>query len=214
VFLSSQQPDGFISRTVGITYPKPYQMFKPSLAQLAILGSQQTGSYEWPRKEDYGKLQRYVDHRFGYDTDHNGLPTWNSSDASGMDNQYSRSGDLDSYYDEGVDPACFRLREPQAMAIISKQLGKLQEQHEYEDRAQRLSKLINDVFRDEKDGFYYDRNEKTGKLQPFFRKTAFNASRSRLRSATSCFSRRFSSSTCRSRCASLTSSPPYFNFQL
>ncbi|MGC0779747.1 MAG: hypothetical protein WCD68_21315, partial [Candidatus Acidiferrum sp.] len=79
VFLIRQEPDGFISRTLGITYPKPNQMFKPFLAQLAVLGSQQTGSYEWLREKDYGKLQKYLDRWFAYDADHNGLPTWNSS---------------------------------------------------------------------------------------------------------------------------------------
>jgi hypothetical protein len=163
VFLSRQQPDGFISRTLGITYPKPNQMFKPFLAQLAVLGSQQIGSYEWLREKDYGRLQKYLDRWFAYDADHNGLPTWNSADASGMDNQLSRSGDLDSYSDEGVDLACYLLRELQAMAIISSELGKPKEQTEYEQHAKRLAKLINDVFWDEQDGFYYDRNEKTGK---------------------------------------------------
>jgi putative isomerase len=75
----------------------------------------------------------------------------------------SRSGDFDSYFDEGVDLACFLVRELQAMAIISGKLGKTKEQNEYQQHAQRLTKLINDVFWDEKDGFYYDRNEKTGK---------------------------------------------------
>ena len=51
-----------------------------------------------------------------------------------------------------------------------------------------------------------------GKLHPFFRITALSISLSRLRSATSCFSRRFSSSICRSRAASLTSMPPNFDF--
>jgi hypothetical protein len=164
VFLSRQEPDGFIPRTLGITYPKPKQMFKPFLAQLAVLGSQQTGSYEWLRKKDYGQLQKYLDRWFAYDADHNGLPTWNSSDASGMDNQLSRSGDLDSYFDEGVDLACYLVRELQAMAIISGKLGKTKEQDEYQQRAKELTKLINNVFWDEKDGFYYDRNEKTGKM--------------------------------------------------
>src|SRR6185312_2906150 len=50
-------------------------------------------------------------------------------------------------------------------------------------------------------------------LSPFFAITAFSISRSRLRSATSFFSRPFSSSSCRSRCASFTSRPPYFAFQ-
>jgi hypothetical protein len=162
VFFSRQQPDGFVSRTLGTAIPKPKQMFKPFLAQLAVLGSQQTGSYEWLRVKYYGQLQRYLDRWFAYDADHNGLPTWNSSDASGMDNQLSRSGDFDAYFDEGVDLACYLVRELQAMAIISGKLGKLKEQNEYQRRAEELAKLINQVFWDEEDGFYYDRNEKTG----------------------------------------------------
>jgi len=49
------------------------------------------------------------------------------------------------------------------MAVISEKLGKTKEQAEYLAHAGQLAKLINDVFWDEKDGFYYDRNEKTGK---------------------------------------------------
>src|SRR3989454_2908232 len=52
-----------------------------------------------------------------------------------------------------------------------------------------------------------------GKLHPFFRTIAFSASWSRLRSPTSCFKRRFSSSRLLSRCASPTSIPPYLLFQ-
>jgi hypothetical protein len=54
----------------------------------------------------------------------------------------------------------------------------------------------------------------TGKPQPFFRTIAFGTSLSRLRSATRCFKRRFSSSRLFSRCASLTSRPPYLLFQV
>src|SRR5262249_12810647 len=53
-----------------------------------------------------------------------------------------------------------------------------------------------------------------GKLHPFFRTMPFSASLSRLRSATNCFSRRFSSSSALGRGASLTSIPPYFDFQV
>src|SRR3954453_8407276 len=49
-------------------------------------------------------------------------------------------------------------------------------------------------------------------LHPFFEITALRTSRSRLRSATRCFRRRFSSSSCRSRLASLTCMPPYLPF--
>jgi putative isomerase len=163
-FLDREHEDGFIARTLGVKWNREHQMFKPFLAQLAVLGSQQTGSYEWLRAEDYARLQKYVDRWFAYDADHNGLPTWNSSDASGMDNQISRSGNLDSYFDEGVDLACYLYRELDAMSIIAGKLGKTKDEAEYKDHAKRLAKLINDVFWDEKDGFYYDRNEKTGEL--------------------------------------------------
>ena len=163
IFLSKQEPDGFISRTLGIVNKRPTQMFKPFLAQLAVLGSQQNGEgYEWLRGQDYEHLQRYLVRWFAYDKDGNGLPVWNSSDASGMDNQFSRSGQLESYTDEGVDLATYLVRELRAMAIISGKLNMPRQQHQYEEHAARLVKKINDVFWDEKDGFYYDRNEKTG----------------------------------------------------
>jgi putative isomerase len=164
VFLDREKPDGFISRTVGITYPRPRQMFKPFLAQIAVLGSKQNGdSYEWLRDRYYERLQKYLQRWFAYDTDKNGLPVWNSSDASGMDNQISRAGDLDTYQDEGVDLACELYRELQAMEVISAKLGKTDDAKMYVERAAKLAKDINAVFWDEKDGFYYDRDQKTGK---------------------------------------------------
>ena len=164
VFLDRQQSDGFVPRTLGIRYPRPTQMFKPFLAQIAVLGSKQNGdNYEWLRDRYYQRLQRYLDRWFAYDKDSNGLPVWNSSDASGMDNQISRSGDLESYTDEGVDLACYLYRELQAMAVIAKALGKTGDKEKYIKHASQLAKAINKVFWDDKDGFYYDRNEKTGK---------------------------------------------------
>jgi Mannosylglycerate hydrolase MGH1-like glycoside hydrolase domain len=164
VFLDRQEPDGFVPRTLGIKYPRPTQMFKPFLAQIAVLASRQNrNDYEWLRNRYYERLQRYLNRWFAYDHDGNGLPVWNSSDASGMDNQISRSGDLESYTDEGVDLACYLYRELQAMAVIAKGLGKSDDQKMYLDHASHLANVINKVFWDEKDGFYYDRNEKTGK---------------------------------------------------
>jgi hypothetical protein len=164
LFLDKQQPDGFVSRTIGITYPRPTQMFKPFMAQLVVLGASQNGNhYEWLRANYYLRLQKYIDRWFAYDHDGNGLPVWNSSDASGMDNQISRSGDLESYRDEGVDLACYLFRELQAMEIIATNLGKTADSKMYADRAEILAKAINKVFWNEQDGFYYDRDEKTGK---------------------------------------------------
>jgi hypothetical protein len=164
IFLDREQPDGFVSRTLGITYPRPTQMFKPFLAQIAVLWSKQNGSsYEWLRARYYERLQKYLQRWFAYDADGNGLPAWNSSDASGMDNQISRSGDLESYQDEGVDLACELYRELQAMKVIAKELGKKEDATMYARHSATLAKQVNEVFWDEKDGFYYDRNEKTSK---------------------------------------------------
>jgi neutral trehalase len=48
------------------------------------------------------------------------------------------------------------------MQIIATHLGKKADAKEYEKHARVLAKTINTVFWDTKDGFYYDRNEKTG----------------------------------------------------
>jgi hypothetical protein len=161
VFLDRQQPDGFVSRT--LVKPRTKQMFKPFLAQIAVLGSKQNDNdYEWLRAKYYLRLQMYLNRWFKYDNDGNGLPVWNSSDASGMDNQLSRGGPFDSYTDEGVDLACYLYRELLAMQIIATHLGKKADAKEYEKHARVLAKTINTVFWDTKDGFYYDRNEKTG----------------------------------------------------
>ena len=142
VFLDRQQPDGFVSRTIGI--------------------KQNGDNYEWLRARYYERLKKYLDRWFAYDTDGNGLPVWNSSDASGMDNQISRSGQPDSYQDEGVDLACYLYRELQAMQIIAKKLGRPDDARAYAEHARLLAAAINRVFWDNKDGFYYDRNQKTG----------------------------------------------------
>jgi len=161
VFLQREQPDGFISRS--LVKFRPQQDFKPFLAQLSVMGSRLHGNdFEWMSAEAYDKLKKYLAHWFDYDYDHNGLPVWNSADHSGMDNQWSRAGLLNSFQDEGVDLACELIRECQAMSIIASQLGKPEDAQAYAEHADRLKRLINEVFWDETDGFYYDRNEKTG----------------------------------------------------
>ncbi|MGA9056018.1 MAG: hypothetical protein WB763_05840 [Terriglobia bacterium] len=80
-----------------------------------------------------------------------------------MDNQISRAGDLDSYQDEGVDLACYLVRELRAMAIIVGKLGKTSDQVMYTEHARHLSELINEVFWDEKGGSTTTGTKKQGK---------------------------------------------------
>jgi hypothetical protein len=161
-FLDRQKPDGFVSRSLIVK--RDLEDFKPFLAQIAVLGSRQRHDFTWLQGKYYLRLVRYIDRWYGYDGDHNGLPVWNSADHSGMDNQDSRAGLMNSFTTEGVDLACYLYRELQAMAIIADQLGRKDEAAAYREQATTLAKTINAVFWDEKDGFYYDRNEKTGQL--------------------------------------------------
>ena len=159
MFLNREQADGYVNRS--LIKQRDRQHFKPFLAQLAVMGTSMRGDdYEWARSEYYDKLKKYLDRWFAYDGDHNGLPVWNSADHSGMDNQWSRAGALGSFEIEGVDLACYLFRELRAMAIIADKLGKPNDKQAFLDHASRLGKLINDVFWDDQDGFYYDRNEK------------------------------------------------------
>lgn len=164
-FLRRQHADGFIPRSFG---PKPFgqnQPFKPFLAQLAVLGTeQQGGDYAWMKPAFYDDLKRYMDRWFAYDHDGNGLPVWDSSDASGMDNELSRAGPKGSFFCEGTDLACYLYRELEAMAYIARRLGKTDDEIAYHAHAVALAKAVNTILWDEHDGFYYDRNERTGQL--------------------------------------------------
>ncbi len=162
-FLDREQPDGYVNRS--LIKQRDRQQFKPFLAQLMVLGCKQNkNDYEWVRGNYYERLGKYLTKWFSYDGDKNGLPVWNSADAAGTDNQWSRGGALSSFEVEGVDLASYLVRELRAMAEIAKRLGIEADVKSYNDQADNLIRLINATFWDETDGMYYDRNEKTGKL--------------------------------------------------
>jgi hypothetical protein len=171
-FLNRQQPDGYISRS--LIKQRDRQHFKPFLAQLAVLGSRQTSnSFEWLRGNYYDRLAKYLVKWFSYDGDHNGLPVWNSADAAGTDNQWSRGGALSSFEIEGTDLASYLVRELRAMAVIAGELGLKEDAAGYNRHADQLIKLINENFWDDKRGMYFDRNEKTGKQVNVLSATSF-----------------------------------------
>jgi putative isomerase len=170
-FLDRQQPDGYINRS--LIKQRDRQHFKPFLAQLLVLGAKQSrDDYEWVRGNYYDRLRRYLDKWFSYDSDHNGLPVWNSADAAGTDNQWSRAGALASFSVEGVDLASYLVRELRAMAVIAERLGKGGDAKAFNEHGDEVVRLINETFWDEGEGMYYDRNEKTG--QPVKVKSATN----------------------------------------
>jgi neutral trehalase len=106
---------------------------------------------------------KYLDKWFSYDSDHNGLPVWNSADAAGTDNQWSRAGALSAFEVEGVDLASYLIRELRAMSVIAGHLNLKSDSASFDAHADHVIGLINTVLWDEAGGMYFDRNEKTGK---------------------------------------------------
>lgn len=163
LFLDTQHPSGFVART--IREPRHRHHFKPFLAQTALLGSRQSKDFRWLEGKYFDRLKKYLEYWFWYcDADRNGLCYWDGSDASGMDNQDRRLGYINVMEFEGVDLNCYLVRELDAMVEISKALGRTEEAEKFAAHAAELRVKINEVFWDEEDGFYYDRSEKTGKL--------------------------------------------------
>jgi putative isomerase len=161
-FLDREQPDGYVNRS--LIKQRDRQQFKPFLAQLVVLGAKQNhDDYGWLKGNYYDRLTKYVDKWFSYDGDKNGLPVWNSADAAGTDNQWSRGGAMSAFEIEGTDLASYLVRELRAMAVIATGLGLKADAAAYSKRGDAVAKLINDILWDEKEGMYFDRNEKTGK---------------------------------------------------
>ena len=160
MFLRKQLENGFVPRLLYGT--REFQPFKPFLAQVALLGSKQTGSYLWINEEFYNRLKKSIDFWFWYcDLDKNGLVIWNSADHA-MDNQWERVGKMNAMVIEGVDLNTYMVVELRAMSIIAKKLGHTKDAEDFSKHATDLAELINKTFWDEKEGFYYDRHERTG----------------------------------------------------
>ncbi|MFI3205654.1 MAG: trehalase family glycosidase [Clostridia bacterium] len=162
-FLDKQLECGFVARTLKV--PRMRQHFKPFLAQVALLGLKQGQKPTWLEGKHYTRLKKYLDYWFWFsDFDKNGLPVWDSADHTGMDNQILRAGPLYSQYCEGVDLASYLYREFKAMCVIAELLGETEDIKYFEEQAENLKTKVNELLWDEKDGFYYDRNERTGEL--------------------------------------------------
>jgi len=162
-FLDLQQENGYVTRAA--VNQRKTQHFKPFLAQTALLGSRQLQDFRWLAGERYyPRLKKYLDYWFTLDADGNGLCVWDGSDHSGMDNQARRLGYMNVNEYEGVDLNCYLVRELEAMAEIAREIHRDSDAAEYTARADRLRKAIDDVFWDEEEGFYFDRSEKTGRL--------------------------------------------------
>ncbi len=162
-FLDAQLDNGFIGRRLLHPTLAARDHFKPFLAQIAVLACRQSGDCGWLAGHYYERLEKYLDYWFWFcDYDKNGLPVWDSAGHTGMDNQFRRAGNDGATWCEGVDLACYLLRELRAMVVLDELLGLAGGKERHRQHAEKLGTLINEVFWHERDGFYYDRNERTG----------------------------------------------------
>jgi len=179
IFLDDQEESGFIVRVTPVNKQFPGERdehAKPFFAQILLLLLNHEGNIEWFTQEYYVKLKKYLLYWLNeQDRDQNGLPTWNSGPHCGMDNQHERAGYWGDCFCEGIDLASFLYRELKAFCIIAETMGHQEDALEMQAAAEKIYRMVQTVLWDEKDGFFYDRNEKTGQIIKVKSIAAFSA---------------------------------------
>jgi len=170
-FLAAQQPNGFIPRRV-LVEPSPSpcrnleaeEHCKPFLCQMALILARLRGDALWLTPEVFQRLRRYLDHWLtAWDTDGNGLCEWASAPHSGADTQFARIGTWRARYCEGVDLNCYLYRELLAAAELAEALDHEHDASDFRKQAERMERAIQKLLWGERDGFFYDRDIRTGK---------------------------------------------------
>ncbi len=185
IFLANQREDGFIPRHVRqvpleegspesvnqIWVEEQKEHCKPFLFQTALIISKALGNMDWLTMPQFEGLKRYLNHWLkDWDSDHNGLCEWNSGPHSGADSQLERIGSWGSRFCEGADLNSFLHRECKAAALVATILGQTTDADYYAAQAQMKADRIQELLWNEEEGFFYDRNCKTG--QPILVKSA------------------------------------------
>ena len=172
IFLSEQDVNGFIRRNShGTTEERrsiwgqfeAQELCKPFLCQLALTISRMRGDASWLGGEAFGKLQKVL-HQWlsAWDQDGNGLSEWASGPHSGTDTQVQRVGSWGSRYCEGVDLNSYLHRECLAAAELAEALGLADDAEELRRQAAWKKDRIQTLLWDAEDGFFYDRDARSG----------------------------------------------------
>lgn len=164
-YLSFTDSDGFIpvmiarnSNPAGLRPKDIYKenMHKPILAQhAAFLARSDNGDAEWLRN-DFQKLQYHINNYLNH---HRHRPTglfyWQTDKMIGVDNDpctfYRPDGSSASIYLN-----CLMVKELEAMAYLSGQLGMKDAAALYESEREKLVNSIREHCYDERDGFFYN----------------------------------------------------------
>lgn len=164
IYLQCQQEDGFTKRAIqnGYSGEEDYEMVKPFLSQITLLCLKQDSQIDWMNEEMFVRLQKSLDYWLVCrDKNKNHLSTWRSSIETGMDNQHERGGIWKSDYCEGVDLNTYLYRECLAFAKLCEFKRNEALAGEYREKAEIIKQAVLSMW-DEKDQYFYDRNEKTG----------------------------------------------------
>ncbi len=161
-FLDQQMADGFIPAGYGSLRP-----VSPFLAQVVLLTSKERNAFTWLQEAPagseytyYQRLQQYLDFWLnGRDSDSNGLP------ASAGDPLFFSPFKPDSRV-ESVALSCYLYRECKAMIRLAHQLGRPADKEYYQKRSRALAESLNRHLWDESAGWYFDREESNGQMQP------------------------------------------------
>lgn len=164
IYLKYQQQNGFSKRAIqnGYSGEEDYEMVKPFLSQITLLCLKKDGQLDWLDEECFVRLQKSLDYwLICRDKNKNNLSVWRSSIETGMDNQHERGGIWKSDYCEGVDLNTYLYRECLAFANLCEFKGKHQLAEIYHEFADIRKNGVLSMW-DEEDGYFYDRDERTG----------------------------------------------------
>jgi putative isomerase len=152
---------GYVPRTIA---PEGFwslpEMCKPFLAQMTYLASESMRNYWWV-KDYYERLARSLYFWENSRRTPDGLFVWFNGDESGVDNTPAVSWEP-ALVSEGVDLACYMVREYRAMARIAHALEKPDDEKRYRQQANDLARLVNEKMWSEADAMYFNIDRRTG----------------------------------------------------
>lgn len=148
----------------------PYAIYEgeehaqPFLFQMALFSSRAGGGdISWLDDGMYRKLKKFLNHwTTAWDRDSNGLSEWASAPHAIADNQFDRAGVWRSYFCEGADLNSFLYLEFLAAEKIAAAKGFRGDAAYFACQAALKKHLIQQLLWNEQDGFYYDRDARTG----------------------------------------------------
>lgn len=164
IFLDHQLDSGMIRRSVPSNEFHDNEHLKPFLSQICCLVNSAYKESDWLTDRYFSALRKYIDYWLkDMDSNHNGLSEWMSAPHTGMDNQHERAGYWKDRFCEGVDLNSYLYREMKAFSLLAKRRGEKGISGEYSEEADKLRLKIQREMWDERDGFFYDLDMRTGK---------------------------------------------------